>query len=87
MPDDMPGLFPSYENNNNPLESFFEELNASDMWNNNDDGIDKLDDGLWSDNAVQPHYEFPSRSRLDNNSKRYKPLRHRADDFKNYFNF
>lgn len=61
--------------NNNPIDSFFEELNSPDMWNNNsyDDGEDKLNDGLWANNAVQPHYEFPSRTRSDKIVKRLKP--------------
>lgn len=63
--------------NNNPIESFFEELNSPDMWNSNiyDDGEDKLDgnDVLWANNAVQPHYEFPSRTRPDKIVKRLKP--------------
>jgi hypothetical protein len=80
----LPSYYGNYENNN-PIESFFEELKTpSDMWNLNDDnGEDKLDEGLWSA-PQQPHYEFPSRAaRLQ---KRFKP-RNRADDFKNYFNY
>lgn len=89
MPDDT--FLPAYERdyeNNNPIESFFEEMNSPDMWNNNNDDTpdDKLEDGLWSNNVVQPHYEFPSRARLDSVAKRYKQMRHRGD-FKNYFNY
>jgi hypothetical protein len=75
-------MLPPYERNYeaNPVESFFEELNSNDMWNNSiDNGEDKLDEGLWSNGAVQPHVEYPTR-RLEK-EKRFKP------NLKNYFNY
>lgn len=70
---------------NNPFESYYEGLKAQDDNNNGrDNNDDDIDEGLWLNTSIRPHYEVPGmrRSRVDNIAKRFK-ARQQAEQ--NYF--